>query len=532
MIHSMTGSMPRADPEARKRRMLRWTVAVCSALAALISTGAMILVVKWPFSQESVIDSIHEIIPGNVRMASFRNRIFPHPGCDAYGVILSRPSDGPDQPPLVTVQKISIEARYSDLFVRPGFVARILLNGLQVRVPPRGAGSDSTGQPGGERTKTRVGEIVADGAVLEIARRGDSPPLKFEIHSLVLTSVTRDKPFSYQLALTNAIPPGEVTSAGSLGPWTGDDVGNAPVSGSYRFGEANLAVFPGISGTLFSEGQFDGHLSQIAARGSIGIPDFQVDRSNHTVPVRARYTATVNAINGDIFLRKVETSFLQTNIVASGDIAAHAGERGKITSLHFEAHEGRIEDVLRLFVQARKPPMEGVTSFRADILIMPEGRPFLREINLKGDWEIGDGSFNHAHTRTRVNDLSKRARGSAESDKNADNHDNVTSELDSQVVLRNGVATLTNLSFRIPGALARMNGTYNLFNSKIDFHGTLKTQAELSETQRGLKSLLLKPLNPLFKNKRAGAEVPVEMTGSYDDPHFGLDLNPAHRLGK
>lgn len=77
-----------------------------------------------------------------------------------------------------------------------------------------------------------------------------------------------------------------------------------------------------------------------------------------------------------------------------------------------------------------------------------------------------------------------------------------------------------------------MMGEYNLLNQKIDFHGTLKTQAKLSQTTSGLKSALLKPFNGLFKKKDAGAEVPVEMTGTYKHPHFGIDLNPADKLEK
>jgi hypothetical protein len=33
----------------------------------------------------------------------------------------------------------------------------------------------------------------------------------------------------------------------------------------------------------------------------------------------------------------------------------------------------------------------------------------------------------------------------------------------------------------------------------------------------------LKPFDPLFKRKKAGAAVPVKMTGTYRDPHFGFD---------
>jgi len=41
-----------------------------------------------------------------------------------------------------------------------------------------------------------------------------------------------------------------------------------------------------------------------------------------------------------------------------------------------------------------------------------------------------------------------------------------------------GTARFSNLSFSVPGALAQMQGTYNLITEKIDLHGTLKTESE------------------------------------------------------
>jgi len=89
--------------------------------------------------------------------------------------------------------------------------------------------------------------------------------------------------------------------------------------------------------------------------------------------------------------------------------------------------------------------------------------------------------------------------------------------------VRDGVAKFTTLSFNVPGASAHMDGSYDLLNQQIDFHGMLKTDAQLSQETTGIKSALLKPLDPLFKRKKAGAAVPVEMTGTYQDPHFGFD---------
>jgi len=69
-----------------------------------------------------------------------------------------------------------------------------------------------------------------------------------------------------------------------------------------------------------------------------------------------------------------------------------------------------------------------------------------------------------------------------------------------------------------------MSGTHYLLNQQIDLHGTLKTEARLWQETRGIKSILLKPFDPLFKGKKAGAEIPVQVTGTYQNPQFGFDV--------
>ena len=40
----------------------------------------------------------------------------------------------------------------------------------------------------------------------------------------------------------------------------------------------------------------------------------------------------------------------------------------------------------------------------------------------------------------------------------------------------------------------------------------------------GWKSILLKPVDPFFSKDGAGTEVPVRITGTESEPHFGLDF--------
>jgi hypothetical protein len=59
----------------------------------------------------------------------------------------------------------------------------------------------------------------------------------------------------------------------------------------------------------------------------------------------------------------------------------------------------------------------------------------------------------------------------------------------------------------------------------MDFHGKLQMQAKLSQTMTGAKSFFMKAVDPFFKGKNGGSEVPIKITGPKDHPSFGLDLH-------
>jgi hypothetical protein len=70
----------------------------------------------------------------------------------------------------------------------------------------------------------------------------------------------------------------------------------------------------------------------------------------------------------------------------------------------------------------------------------------------------------------------------------------------------------------------QLAGTYGLRDEKLDFHGTLRLQAKLSQVTTGFKSLLLKPFDSYFR--RNGMTVlPIKVTGTREQPSFGLDFH-------
>lgn len=167
--------------------------------------------------------------------------------------------------------------------------------------------------------------------------------------------------------------------------------------------------------------------------------------------------------------------------------------------------------------------MVGIIGFQAKAVVPPSGGKFLERLNLVGDFGIGDARFTNPKTRKSIDILSERARG----DKDDDNDpQNVISNLKGHVVVRNGVARFSNLTFAVPGALAQLEGTFNLLDQRVDLHGDLTMQADLSQATKGVKSFLLKAVDPFFKDKKrnAGAVVPIHIGGTYSHPSYGLDI--------
>ncbi|MGH9563583.1 MAG: AsmA-like C-terminal region-containing protein, partial [Terracidiphilus sp.] len=510
----------------RSKRTRFFLIAFCTVLI-LILTGLILLAHYWPFKQKDIVETLQETVPGTiVKITRFHSTYFPHPGCWAEGVVFLRQASRPGLPPLITVQKLVIQANYPDLFLRPGYISHIALDGLHIQVPPRGSSIElNNASPSGTLDKgTVVGEISSTGALLEIGRR-DNSPLQFEIHDIKVTSAGVDKVMSYNVTLHNPLPPGEIQSTGKLGPWNSQQVGQIPTSGAYKFEQADLGVFPGIGGVLASTGRFEGTLGQIKIAGETETPGFIVKASGHPFPLKSSFQAEVNGTNGDVILNRVDALLLNTHVAVRGAILGKSPLPGKTTSLDLLSQEAHVQDVLRPFVKAPQPPMAGPMTFRAHVTLPSGDRPFFKRIKLAGDFTIHDGLFPKPDTQDHVNQLSASSRGLKDKPGGSET---VKSNLVAHVELSDSIAKFSNLSFNVPGALARMNGSFNVVNEKVDFHGTLKTDVELSKTTHGIKALLLKPLDPIFKRKRAGAAIPVEITGTYSNAHFGMEIVPKH----
>ncbi len=100
----------------------------------------------------------------------------------------------------------------------------------------------------------------------------------------------------------------------------------------------------------------------------------------------------------------------------------------------------------------------------------------------------------------------------------------VVENLKGHIVLQDAIAAFSNFFFSVPGALAHVHGTYGLLTEQINLHGTLRVDNKLSKTSKGMKSFLLKFVEPLLKKQNAGEIVPIKIGGTYSHPSYGLDL--------
>jgi hypothetical protein len=325
----------------------------------------------------------------------------------------------------------------------------------------------------------------------------------------------------FEVRLTNPVPPGEITAKGSFGPWKMDHLETTPLSGDYGLAQADLGVFGGIAGILSSSGKFEGTLEGITVEGSTTIPNFKVHGGTHQEDLKTKFKAEVDPANGDVTLHATSAQLRQTTVMSQGTIAERPDADGKRTALEFAVHSGRIQDVLLLFVSDKRSPLTGSVSLKADAVVPPGDQPFLKKLSMKGDFGIDDALFSNRGTQNSVGKLSASARGKVNEDEDPER---VVSNLQGQVTVQNGVADFSKLSFRVPGAFAKLHGTFDLITEKIDMHGMLIMEATLPRATSGVKSFLLKAIDPfLKKNRHGGAKFPVSITGTYQKPEYRAD---------
>jgi hypothetical protein len=144
-------------------------------------------------------------------------------------------------------------------------------------------------------------------------------------------------------------------------------------------------------------------------------------------------------------------------------------------------------------------------------------------LKLNGRFLASDAEPTNPRLQRKFENLSRRAEGKPE-DRQAGSD---AFDLRGRFILDGGLARFPNLTFTIPGAKLDLKGDYGLHSEQLDFSGELRMKAKLSQTTTGIKSFVLKLVDPFFKGTRAGAVLPIRITGTRAHPSFSLDLHPS-----
>ena len=515
-----------ARAPAQRVRWILLAVSIC-AVAFLA-----IMAVKWPFTREAMTKRLERASSAQVEMRGFHSTYFPFPGCVAEDVVFRQKSSAPGQKPsepIITIRKLTIESTFSGLLSKPGRIRRIIADGLRIHVPHEGANLHSEAGQGSDQTI--IEELRADNALLELAtgHTGENK-LVFQIHHALFHEIGGRNAVPFQVSLRLPVPPGDVESSGSIGPWRDQKgtVRSTAISGKYVLTRADLGVFKALGGIVFSRGEFSGNLEKLNVAGTTDTPDFEVKESGHPFHLSTQFRGVVDMKSGDLVLPSLEARLGNTNLLAHGSVSG----RPKIVTLDVTHGQGEIQDLILLFSDARTSPLVGPVVFQTHAVLPPEHRPFKERVRLTGNFSVGRARFTSTNTQKDVDQLSERAEGKKDKEKDFDQDDDekgferVLTDLKGDVVMKDGVATFSPVSFAVPGAEADMKGTYNLLNKHVNLRGKMRMLATVSQASTGAKSIFLKVLDPFYKKKKkgAGAEVPIRMTGTYGHTHFSVGL--------
>ena len=482
------------------------------------------------------LDSFHVSLVNGLWAEGKGLRIWPP--AQVEGVAVPGTTAASQPGPLIRLQEFRFHAPLRYKLGQPVKISVVELKGLYVDVPPKThfmhkAAPERAKEHGTPLLRFAVESMICEGAHLTLET--DKPgklPLEFAIAHIKLTSSIAGGTMQFDAKLTNPKPAGTILTRGTVGPWKVDDPGETPLTGSYRFEHADLGVFKGIAGILQSTGRYEGVLRDLVVDGQTDTPDFRLTSFGTAVPLHTEFHAHVDGTNGDTWLEPVNATLGQSHFTAEGEVvrvppgtASHgtATPGGHEIALNVKVNGGRMEDFLRLASKSGTPLLTGTLALKTTLEIPPGTAPVDEKLKLNGSFTLDDAQFTSAKIQNEVGELSLRGQGRPNDARQGEGAD-VRSTMQSDFTMADAVIALPNLKYTVPGAEIDLKGTYGVQGGLLNFTGTAKTQATVSEMVGGWKGVLLKPADRYFKKDGAGTEVPIHVNGTRENPKFGVDL--------
>jgi len=523
----MSGETEPATPARIKRSLSRWIPLTASVLAlAAISIVIFVIYRAEPILRGRVMETLSTRFHGHVELSSFHVSIARGFQVTGAGLKIFGPADPnahqPGIQPLIAIEEFRFAADIFNLLHTPMRIHRVYLKGLELNIPPREQRQQQGGFEG--KIKIYVDEFVSEQARLVInTLRPDKLPIEFDISNLQMKEIGPGQPLLFDAALVNPKPVGAIHSTGLFGPWEADDPRSSPVRGKYSFTNADLSTIKGIAGILSSTCEYAGTLGNIVVDGETDTPDFHIAISGHPVPLHTDFHAIVDGTSGDTYLEPVKARILHSSLVAMGSVLRVKNPNGHRVVLDVAVDPARIDDLLKLGVRTDPPVMTGAAELKTKFDLVPGESEVSDRLRLRGTFHISGAHFTNEKVQSKVDALSMRSQGKPRQAKD-DIPDNVLSEMNGTFKLSEGLLSFSRLHFEVPGTKVDLTGRYSLDGNQFDFHGKARMTAKLSHMVSGWKSVVLKPVDPFFSRHGAGTEVPVKVTGTKSEPHFGLDF--------
>ncbi|MBV9180678.1 MAG: hypothetical protein JO356_05145 [Acidobacteria bacterium] len=529
-VESEPGAIARQKPP--RRVFFWWMRSFLLVVGTVLAVGLIVVIRRAkPILRTRVIETLSARFHGPVELSNFQVSVTHGFQVSGRDLKIYGPSDpNPHRPgvqPLISIGEFRFAADIFSLLHTPMRIHRVALRDLELNLPPR----EQRQRAGLTRGKIKifVDEFFCQQARLIInTLKPGKLPIEFEINNLRMRDIGPGQPLLFDATLINPKPVGAIQSTGQFGPWDADQPRNSPVRGRYAFTHADLSTIRGIGGMLSSTGQFAGTLGGIVVEGTTDTPDFQITISGHPLPLHTDFHALVDGTSGDTYLQPVEADFLHSSLLAKGSILRLKNSGGHRVLLDVTVNPARIEDLLKLGVRTLPPVMTGRAELKTSFDLSPGQAAISDRLRLSGSFHISDAHFSNQKVQARLDALSLRSLGRPKLAKDG-TLDKVRSEMNGVFGLSEGVLSFPNIHFEVPGTKLDLGGIYSLDGKQFDFHGKARMDAKLSHMVTGWKSVFLKPVDPFFSKHGAGTELPVKVTGTRSEPHFGLDFHHKSR---
>jgi hypothetical protein len=518
-----SAAIPASRTFKRSRQLRIWLLVSALATLSIVVMIPFVVNARWPYRYRIIKPMLEEVLGGQVTIARYHRTYFPKPGFMATGITLNR-DPTPGAPPLGTVSSIFVQGNWLDLLMVRHRVRQIDLTGLHLVIPAAGSIAMHKDFPPGSSSsfsgpQALIDQLCIHDSVLDVSR-AEGGTYSFPIRMLTLRNLQKGRVLSYSVDMTNARPRGHIFSAGNFGPLDPLNLGATPVSGHFTFEQVDLHDIGDIGGTLSSAGNFQGNLAQMQAEASAVTPNFAVKSGKPTLITTAAH-CSINALSGDVLLNAIDAKSGSTAIHVQGGIVGSP----KVIDVDISVPAGRAEDVLRPFLHANSP-ITGTVWLESHAHVDPAGHgvPFLDRLHVDGSFDVPAERLTDRKTKQELSAFSERAqkgqpfKGEAASDpppgtatQNAET--DVVSSLKGKARIEKGSVTTQRLEFQIPGSSVKLRGDFSLRDGAVHMVGNLHMQSDVSHATTGFKSVLLKPLIPFFKKRKAGAVIPIAVTG-------------------